>query len=424
MIDSIFSIYQDRNHKWELIPLSVVTQEVKHLNQSMIENNLLSLSYGKIIRKDLLSADGLKPESYDGYNIVEKDDIVLRLTDLQNDKRSLRTGRVMERGIITSAYTSIRPTGIEPRWLAYTLHTYDLQKVFYSLGSGLRQSMNYSDLKSLAIARPPIEEQRKIANYLDAQISRIDDIVNAKIQQKRILNQEAQARLVEFFGHPHFSGLQNNEQRRLGPCLLLNEGGYWGEDPIGSNDTLVLRSTEITSRGKWRDLENGSYRNLNLDNNKQHLLRLDDIVVTKASGSLDHIGKAALVTQEIVDLGASFGNFMQRLRVNPSIYIPAYICHFLRSSNARSQFQYWGTTSTGLFNISAELLNNLQLPVVSLSEQERVSSIIEELEIDFEARLSLIEKSITLFEKLKDSTISEAVVGKLDSQTSKGASNV
>ena len=36
------------------------------------------------------------------------DDIVLRLTDLQNDKRSLRTGLVKEHGIITSAYTTIK----------------------------------------------------------------------------------------------------------------------------------------------------------------------------------------------------------------------------------------------------------------------------------------------------------------------------
>ena len=64
----------------------------------------MSLSYGKIKRKSIDATAGLLPESFDGYNIIERDDIVLRLTDLQNDHKSLRVGRTTERGIITSAY--------------------------------------------------------------------------------------------------------------------------------------------------------------------------------------------------------------------------------------------------------------------------------------------------------------------------------
>ena len=36
------------------------------------------LSYGKIKRKDIDSPDGLLPASFDGYNIIEDGDIVLR----------------------------------------------------------------------------------------------------------------------------------------------------------------------------------------------------------------------------------------------------------------------------------------------------------------------------------------------------------
>lgn len=174
MIDLTFSIYQADIQHWKCVPLSYVCTEVRKRNSVLLEDNLLSLSYGKIVRKDITTPIGLLPESFDGYNIVEPGDIVLRLTDLQNDKRSLRTGLVQERGIITSAYTTIRSTGVDARWLAYTLHSYDLQKVFYSLGSGLRQSMKFEDLKSLAIAVPPLDEQRRIADYLDSKIDTLD----------------------------------------------------------------------------------------------------------------------------------------------------------------------------------------------------------------------------------------------------------
>ena len=89
---------------WKIHPVYYYFGERKNKNRLGQENNLLSLSYGKIVRKDINSSDGLLPESFNTYNIVEANDIIIRPTDLQNDKRSLRTGLVHERGIITSAY--------------------------------------------------------------------------------------------------------------------------------------------------------------------------------------------------------------------------------------------------------------------------------------------------------------------------------
>ena len=404
------SLFSERNEK--------STELDTHLTPSQKLGVLPQAEYmdktGSSVVLNLTGSDNMKH--------VEKNDYIIHLRSFQGGiEHSNYSGKV------SNAYCVLRPMQeFEPRYYKWALKSQGYIQELNATTDQLRdgQSIKFHQFASIGLPLPPIEEQIRIANFLDAQISTIDHVINSKIQQKDIINQEVQARLTDIFGHPYFSGLQVNESRRLGPCLLLNEGGYWGEDPIGSNDTLVLRSTEITSRGKWRDLENGAYRNLNLENNKRHLLKFDDILVTKASGSLDHIGKAALVTQEIVDLEASFGNFMQRLRVNRSLYLPSYICHFLRSSNARSQFQYWGTTSTGLFNISAELLNNLQVPVLALGEQERISAIIEDLETDFEAHIASIEKSIALLEELKFSTISEAVVGNLHTQALNGVSNV
>lgn len=68
----------------------------KSKNYALNEQNLLSLSYGKIIRKDINTNGGLLPASFNTYNVVEPGDIIIRPTDLQNDKRSLRTGLVTE----------------------------------------------------------------------------------------------------------------------------------------------------------------------------------------------------------------------------------------------------------------------------------------------------------------------------------------
>ena len=93
---------------WKMNTIAQIFLQVKCKNTGLQERNLLSLSYGKVKRKSIDTVEGLLPESFDGYNIIEKDDIVLRLTDLQNDHTSLRVGLAEERGIITSAYLTIR----------------------------------------------------------------------------------------------------------------------------------------------------------------------------------------------------------------------------------------------------------------------------------------------------------------------------
>ena len=82
----------DIPESWGIRVLFQLADQVKNKNKDMSEQNLLSLSYGRIKRKDINSSDGLLPESFDGYNIIEANDIVLRLTDLQNDHTSLRVG--------------------------------------------------------------------------------------------------------------------------------------------------------------------------------------------------------------------------------------------------------------------------------------------------------------------------------------------
>ena len=164
---------------WQLHTLYQLVNQVKNKNSDLQETNLLSLSYGKIKRKDINTNDGLLPASFDGYNIIEAGDIVLRLTDLQNDHTSLRVGQATERGIITSAYTTLRPINrAHSRYLYYLLHAFDLKKGFYGMGSGVRQGLNYDEVKELRVILPPQEEQNTISNFLDEQSSKIDAIVD------------------------------------------------------------------------------------------------------------------------------------------------------------------------------------------------------------------------------------------------------
>lgn len=163
---------------WHIKVLFQLVSQVKNKNKDLSETNLLSLSYGKIKRKNIDDTEGLLPASFDSYNIIENNDIVLRLTDLQNDHTSLRVGRATERGIITSAYITIRPTNSRmSEYLYYLLHSFDIKKGFYGMGSGVRQGLNYDEVKMLKLPLPPLNEESAIAAYLDTQCAKIDEII-------------------------------------------------------------------------------------------------------------------------------------------------------------------------------------------------------------------------------------------------------
>ena len=166
---------------WKIRKLSRLFKERKCKNTGMKEHNVLSLSYGKIKKRDIENNMGLLPESFETYNIVIPGNIVLRLTDLQNDHRSLRTGLVKEVGIITSAYVTMeRIMDIDEDYYHKLLHAFDIMKGFYNMGDGVRQSLKFNELNKLLLPQPPLSEQKEIAEYLDKKCNQIDAAIKQK----------------------------------------------------------------------------------------------------------------------------------------------------------------------------------------------------------------------------------------------------
>ena len=187
---------------WEEKDFSTHAKPYFVSNKLVHHQNLLSLSYGKVIRKDIKANKGLLPASFDTYQIVQDGIIVFRFTDLQNDKKSLRVGLSKEEGIISPAYVCVKCEDILPEFLYLQLYSYDLRKVFYSMGDGMRQTLSYNDVKDMKIYVPSIEEQEKIISYFKDLDTKID------LESKRLnnLKQLKQACLQYLF--PHNSDLE------------------------------------------------------------------------------------------------------------------------------------------------------------------------------------------------------------------------
>ena len=177
---------------WEILPGKAVFSENKVKNDNNTEKFVLSLSYGHIIpKKDL--TEGLVPENYSAYQIVEPGYIIIRCTDLQNDKVSLRTGYVKNHGIISGAYLGLKTkSSFLSQYMHLLLHVWDITKELYRYGSGLRQSLSWNDIKYLNMPIPPREEQEAIVAYLDNVTAKIDEAIEAQQKMIDALNERKQ----------------------------------------------------------------------------------------------------------------------------------------------------------------------------------------------------------------------------------------
>lgn len=178
---------------WDVKPGFAFLSERKEKNIGMKESTVLSLSYGQIVVKPPEKLHGLVPESFETYQIAVPGNIIIRGTDLQNDKTSLRVGKVRNRGIITSAYLCLQANEkINPDYAHLLLHGYDLMKIYYGMGSGLRQNLDFSDFKRLPVLVPSSTEQSKIHKYVESIHAQINKFIRNKRRLIELLKEQIQ----------------------------------------------------------------------------------------------------------------------------------------------------------------------------------------------------------------------------------------
>lgn len=399
---------------WNIHPVYRYFGERKNKNKLNQENNLLSLSYGRVICKDINTSDGLLPESFSTYNIVEAGDIIIRPTDLQNDKRSLRTGLVREHGIITSAYIDLMPiTKSDSRYFHYLLHAYDCVKVFYNMGNGVRQGLNYSEFSRLMVFEPPYVEQVAIADFLDAKCADIDALCTDVQAQIDVLEQYKRSVIIEAVtkglnpdagmkdsGTPWIGAMPQNWDIIRGKYLLK-----YVQKPIREDDGVItcFRDGEVTLRSNRRedgftmaDKEIG-YQGIDVG----------DLVVHGMDGFAGAIG-----------ISDSRGKASPVLNVLDTAQNKRYIMYYLRSIAYGDVFL---ALATGIRVRSCDLrwnkLAELVYPVPPREEQDAIVAHIDATIEKANAVIADKKAQLETLDNYKKALIYEYVTGKKEVPT-------
>ena len=411
---------------WNVNMLSSLFDEHKQKNKDLSETNLLSLSYGKIIRKDINTNEGLLPESFDGYNIISDGDIVFRLTDLQNDKRSLRTGLCLEKGIITSAYVTIRARQkLYSPYYHYLVHSYDVCKVFYGMGDGVRQGMNYSDLRKLLLVSPSYSEQQRIAEFLDRKCAEVDEMIALQEQIVEELKVYKQSVITEAV------------TKGLNPTAPMRDSGiewigsipeYWEVHPFkayykttkGLNITkenLVESGIPVISYGQIHSkLNTGTsicdeliryVPETYLASNPECLSKKFDMFFADTSEDREGAGNMAFIDTDI-PIFAGYHTIIARPREEVKT---KYFAYLAKTDAWRTQIRN-SISGVKVFSISQKLINKAYIIIPTPTEQQAIADYLDEKCADIDSLIQTKQSKIDSLKEYKKSIIYEYVTGK------------
>lgn len=398
--------------EWQIMPLYCLYSERKNINFFGNEQNLLSLSYGKIVRKDINSSGGLLPTNYNGYNIIEVNDIVIRSTDLQNDKRSLRTGLAKERGIITSAYIALKPKqGVNSRFFHYLLHSYDISKVFYNMGNGVRQGLNYDEFAKLIVLVPSDSEQQQIADFLDEWCEKIDELKADIVAQIDTLEQYKRSVITEAVTHG------------LNPDVPMKDSGlgwmpivpiHWRDEKLKYNlcqrgvknqiDKQVLslyREYGIVPKDSRDDNHNVTSE----DVSDYRYVRVGDFVVNKMKAWQ---GSVAVSNYEGIVSPAYFVYEFTNKSIDGK-----YFHYLIRNKTYTAEFRRLsGGIREGQWDLSADALNNTYILIPPFEEQKAIAEYLDSKCAEIEQAIADKKAQIATLDEYKKSLIYEYVTGK------------
>lgn len=399
--------------QWSVRPFYSFAAEVVHPNAGLKERNLLSLSYGRLIRKDMDRPEGLAPASFEGYNIIEANDIVFRLTDLQNDQTSLRCARAEERGIITSAYVTVRPQA-SPRFFEYLMRSYDTSKVFYGIGGGIRQSMKFADLKRLPVVVPPEVEMDEIATFLDRATTRIDALVAKKSRFIELLREKRQALIT----HAVTKGLDRGVAIKNSGVEWLGEvPAHWEVVPPGvlftdskeraHPDDQMLSATQkygVIPLAEFEALEQRQVTKATTNFEMRKHVEIGDFVISMRSmdGGLERSHATGSVR-------SSYSVLKAQSEVHGPYFGLLMKCSlFIQALRLTSNFIRDGQ------DLSFTHVKKVKLPLPGVVEQEKIAAHVERATSRIDTLIAKTERSIELLREHRTALITAAVTGKID----------
>ena len=408
---------------WNVYRHKHVMHKEKNLCEHYNGEDIISLTMNGVVIRNL-DAGGKMPATFDGYQYVDPEDLLLCLFDIDVTPRCV--GLVKNYGITSPAYSRFKVhQGYHSAYYDYLLRTIDDKKVLVHLAKNLRSTFTESDFGALPTVVPPLEEQKKIALFLDSECSRIDSVIEktqASIEEYKKLKQaiitEAVTKGIRPKRKMKESGIEWVKEIPSEWTLSKVKVDYsFGKGLPITKDNLVEDGVPVISYGQIHAKANtgvGINKDLiryvsdyYMDNNPGSLVRAGDFIFADTSEDVDGCGNCVYIDIED-NLFAGYHTIILKSRkaVNNKYY--AYL---FKSDSWRKQIRT-KVSGVKVFSVSKKMLSNASLLVPSYDEQKEIVRYLDNKCDSIDRIVSAKENLITELESYRKSLIFEYVTGK------------
>ena len=364
--------------------------------------------YG-VIPKDSRSDNFNKtPEDITRYQEVRVGDLVINKMKAWQGSVGISTYH----GIVSPDYLVCSvDSAVDSRFMHHLLRSRILASEFGARSKGIRPAqwrLYWEDLAEIPINLPSVDEQRRIADFLDAETARIDQLAKLRAAQAEALGSRYQSQLsnvAQALSGRHGTVkvrhvLQKIEQGWSPQCEdRPTNDGEWGVVKAGCVNGGTFDSAQ------HKTLPEGIAPEL------RYRLRASDLLMSRASGSVDLIGSIAVLPDNLPHQ-LLLCDKVYRLRMDRTRMSPHFVAFMLRTLQVREQIKLGISGAEGMANnLPTATVTNLPLPDVPLSEQR---SVVNELDNAWsavqETRQKLREQLNVLTER-RQALITAAVTG-------------
>jgi len=377
---------------------------------------------GVFLRTDLEYSVWNPDSDISNYKLVEPDDFVIGLRSFQHG-----ISHSAVRGIVSPAYHVLRAVpGLEPRYYKYYFRSNLLISQLANITQGIRQgqAIDIEAFQNLDIPVPPLAEQRRIADFLDAETARIASLISGIERQRRLLDERLISAAFEAI-----SGIGRSVARReSGVRWLGSIPNEWPVLPVSHQFEVALgkmlnqgrvsgnylrpylRNTNV----QWDRIDTTDLLLMDFPPGEQSRYRVlpGDLLICEGGEP----GRSAIWDGSISEI------YYQKAlhRVRPRGYSSSrWLFYCMRVATAQNVFAVEGNSTT-IAHLTGEQLKAHRFPFPPRDEQDAIVAELDAVSLGIRTLHQLLTRQVDLLNERRQALITAAVTGQIDVSTASG----
>ena len=262
-------------------------------------------------------------------------------------------------------------------------------------------------LKAARIPLPDLPTQKAIADFLDRETARIDQLIEKKQRMVEVLEEKRIAAITDLFCGVRAAGCKSFRLRYL-LSQPLKYGANEAADSDDPNDVRFIRITDFRSDGTLRE---ETFKSLPIEKAQEYLLEEGDILFARSGAT---VGKTFIYEESFGP--CCFAGYLIRARLNRKKVVPQFVKALTETS------EYWNLI--GLSNIQATIQNvnakkyaQLNVPAPPVEAQEKIVGVYKDILSRYKHLKANIDRSADRLREFRSALITASVTGEIDVST-------